>query len=586
MLTIVCLVFMLLLSTGSVLASDISAALFTGTVRATNSGSAAGPLTAVFSLNSTALKSAYGIDDSWDYVAMRTSAGADAYYMPAPPASSTWGVFIESIAASGSKDSVLYSGNASLSSTKYIFPGEAGISVQDTATLEMGNEFSVNITSPYLNTDTEAWAWSKPNAFGIMTGSGNVTANIYDGTPTTSSALRPTAAGDETNLTPLSGTNYGSNGDNNDGTYVYTTSTSYVRDIYTTANHTTENGPISSVTFSYRIKTATWAQYAYAKPVFKINGTVYEGTEQSEGDNAAFHTKTQEYTTNPDTGVPWTWDDIDSAQIGVTLKGTGGVQAQCADIWLTVNYQSAADIALTTTANVTAGLYGSLTVYADTTNLYIDVDGSNEASVALGGTSVPDTDSDIIFGESGATFFFQQIDVTVSGSPAASWEWEWATTLADSVNSIVATPSWISEGNDPDVTAALVNFSPINQAQSISTGSENWPELYTSAPSEPETAYSENTSPGLFFAPPLNSLLDMAGIPRSFFWYNFAFFIIIIGGIVTHRMHPSILLQFGVMLVLMIFFALPGINVYGMFTTIYFSLFSFGIIVMSRSYGL
>jgi len=78
----------------------------------------------------------------------------------------------------------------------------------------------------------------------------------------------------------------------------------------------------------------------YAKAAIKTNGTVYTGSEETVG--TSFTTNSYQWTTNPDTGSAWTWDEIDALQAGVELKSGGAIDtAACTQVYVEVAYNGA-----------------------------------------------------------------------------------------------------------------------------------------------------------------------------------------------------------------------------------------------------
>jgi len=148
--------------------------------------------------------------------------------------------------------------------------------------------------------------------------------------------LSPTGAGIETNLTPSAGANWQCVSDSNDATYVWTASTSYVRDLYALADATATTGTINSVTLYFRIINSG-ADTTYGVPTFYINGNYYNGSYQTA--TAGWATKYESFTTNPSTSSAWTWNDINDMQIGVNLLTSNiASQARCSEVYAVVNY--------------------------------------------------------------------------------------------------------------------------------------------------------------------------------------------------------------------------------------------------------
>ena len=174
--------------------------------------------------------------------------------------------------------------------------------------------------------------------------------------------LRPNAAGDETSL-PVQYPNSTAHWDkvsesvaDDYTTYVAmsTTINTYQRDLYNLEPHTTETGVINSVTIYFRIGDGSSNGTCYAKPSQKSGGTVTDGTEvaYSIGTNFVFSTYSQTYTTNPATGNAYTWAEIDSLQVGISLKSAVSYKfSECTQIYVEVSYISTPNIVAVSASN-------------------------------------------------------------------------------------------------------------------------------------------------------------------------------------------------------------------------------------------
>jgi hypothetical protein len=155
--------------------------------------------------------------------------------------------------------------------------------------------------------------------------------------------LRPHATGDHTGISyqsPATGAHYDKVDEvTADGTtYVYTYNSVEEYDLYGIPDHTTENGTINYVKLFYRVCVSTQC-YGYFKPTIKTGGTVYYGT-QTIRTTIGWITYNYTWTANPQTGVAWTWDDIDALQIGIAMRVLGGYYdtAGCTQVYVEVNY--------------------------------------------------------------------------------------------------------------------------------------------------------------------------------------------------------------------------------------------------------
>jgi hypothetical protein len=120
-----------------------------------------------------------------------------------------------------------------------------------------------------------------------------------------------------------------------DTTYVYVGNSLNLYDLYNLPAHT-GSGTINFIkVYIVAKKVSDAGTNAYALTYVKTGGTPYTG-----GSNAltiGYVSYSTQYNTNPQTGVAWTWDDIDALQIGVRLN-TGLTNARCTQVYVEVDY--------------------------------------------------------------------------------------------------------------------------------------------------------------------------------------------------------------------------------------------------------
>ena len=129
-------------------------------------------------------------------------------------------------------------------------------------------------------------------------------------------------------------------------TYLYTTSASYVSDLYGLSNRPTtgDAGTINSVTVHARI--GVWAIIAGAgmNGLFQVKSGTTTDTGAAHivstaGTGFKWQNFSDTWNTNPDTSNAWTWDEIDSLQAGTQLKlNTGTAFAVSTQVWIVVDY--------------------------------------------------------------------------------------------------------------------------------------------------------------------------------------------------------------------------------------------------------
>ena len=173
-----------------------------------------------------------------------------------------------------------------------------------------------------------------------------------------------------------------------DVTYVEDGGGIYATDLYN-LDDTSLSGAIRSVTIYVNCK-GTKLGAESARTTIKTNGVVDDGTpEILTTDYVDYSTV---YTTNPQSGNPWTWDEINALQAGVGLKKpTGGAQSRCTQVWVDVEYFSTAISIVGKVADTAVGTITFPEGAPDATvsDPYNDVDGDTDKQVLHASTSEP-----------------------------------------------------------------------------------------------------------------------------------------------------------------------------------------------------
>ena len=248
---------------------------------------------------------------------------------------------------------------------------------------------------------------------------------------------------------------------------------------------------------------------------------------------------------------------------------------------------------------------GSLTMTATATwtqSLSLGVDNLNLSSdSSVMGASVPNTTANWTFFENNAMPYVEAANITVGGNLRFSFAgWEYAETFTDaSGGGNTMTPSFRTTSSDADVSTALISFAPITLASAIGNATSQWPSIMADAPDEPSTAYSEKITPGIFFAPLVHTIAEFgagswsrssAVVLEQLFWYGFAFFFIMLASIGTYyafaaNAKEALFVKIFATAGVMIFFALPGINIYGLYVPMYYIFFATGILMLKKDFG-
>ena len=201
-------------------------------------------------------------------------------------------------------------------------------------------KFTDNVTDSFDNSDNIA------SSVNVTISGGQAKLTFISGA-TDNETLRPNAAGDETNITtqyPATDAHWDKVDDvtsDNDSTYVETNKGQWEEDLYEIGNHTAL-GTINYVKV-YMVARATGTPQQESVYVqLKTNGVEYDGTAQWV--TASYAPYSEQWTNNPQTGNPWTWDEIDNLQIGIGMRSsrTSGSPAskytRSTQVYVEVNY--------------------------------------------------------------------------------------------------------------------------------------------------------------------------------------------------------------------------------------------------------
>jgi hypothetical protein len=177
----------LLVAAWPVYAADVSGALYTADVVATNSGDATSGVAAAVDINTQALINGKYVTEDLLNTALQTSGGSDVPFMPGV-GSNPWVYWLPSIEASESIPYVFYCGGPAMQEGFYYFPDDGGMTTDDDDSLELGNIFQIE-QKGYV--DTSAGSGKnlvcKDDAIITYTSDGEITSAINTALPEYSS---------------------------------------------------------------------------------------------------------------------------------------------------------------------------------------------------------------------------------------------------------------------------------------------------------------------------------------------------------------------------------------------------------------
>ena len=117
--------------------------------------------------------------------------------------------------------------------------------------------------------------------------------------------------------------------------YAYNSNIDAYWDLYNIPNHTTEFGLIAFVEVTLRCQRQ--GASGRVKAYLKISGTKYRASPYQ---NVALNWTNYsfEWDTNPNTGIAWTWANIDALQVGLSLGTAAFKLCRCTQVYLEVKH--------------------------------------------------------------------------------------------------------------------------------------------------------------------------------------------------------------------------------------------------------
>lgn len=440
----------------TVFASDISGATFSGVIQVTNNSSGVDYTNqqTVASINATNF-----IDGGYFNSGVTNAAilfgGSDIAFMPGFP-DTVWAIEVPSINRNGLLNYILYN-NATGGKIRY-FPGVTGMSVPDNGTLELGGNFTVGI-SGFFDASNSGNLTNKTNAFTIRgDGSGNITAIIRNGVTQESYIINDDSAED------FFGVEWEAQTFTNNAAYIITAVKVRVfrilspGDVTVSIRATAAGEPtgadLTTGTFDGDTLTTNtsgeWITITLS-PIALDNATQYAIVMRAVSGSGA-------------NTVSWRADGSSPTYSGGTRVSSGNSGSN----WNVVSgtdllFETISDLEVTA-SGVTTGEH-TITATANTSHFWISIDGVNTDNTTLSGANVTDNSENWVIAENAVMPYMSSANITVDGTLAGSWVWQYAATFSDlSANSNTATPTFRSATSNANVTASLLSWLPISQA--------------------------------------------------------------------------------------------------------------------------
>ncbi len=511
---------MLILATiigpGTILASTITDAIYQANIRATNASYTATHVAAPFTWATDSLLDGYYIDSEFNNLAMRDSIGNDIPFMPGQ-GSDPWIMWIDQIAQNSAINYNLYTGGETAMGGKLAyFPDTAGMSVVDSASLELGNSFEIELSGRF----NDGYNLSKFGAFWIYTSGTDVSAgnsSSYTETPYNGTAYSATSM-------------YGANWiaqtfqfSNDVAVNQFTFRTQRVGNptgnfnyaIYATSGDVPTGSALvsGSVVASTISTSAVNHTFDFSNIINLTAGTRYAivlSLPNGDSSNKLTHWYNP---TNPYANGRY-----------CTTNNSGSSWSGTATIDINISITGNANNTIVTAADISSSEHVyKISLSAGTMNIYID--GLLEGSAAFA-VSITDNANNLVIGANGSMPYLYYAKITVGGVLKGSWEWQYAATFTDlSGNSNDATPSFRTTTTDADVSVSVISYTACNQSAFITGEDDEAVEIVTDDDigEMPDGWYGDLHPENLPGGQAISDFLENMDFPPAFFWYSLVY---------------------------------------------------------------
>jgi len=510
--------FILVAITGAVpiMASTITDAIYMADIRATNASYTAQKVSVPFIWSSQSLLDGYYIDPDFSNLALRDSGGVDIAFMPGY-GSNPWMMWVEQISQNSAINYNLYTGGDTAMGGKLAyFPDTAGMSVVDSASLELGNDFEIELSGRF----NDGYNLSKFGAFWIYTSGTDVSAG------NSSSYTETPYNGTTASATSLYGANWIAQTfqfSNDVAVNQFTFRTQRVGNptgnfnyaIYATSGDVPTGSALvsGSVVASTISTSAVNHTFDFSNIINLTAGTRYAIVLSLPNGDSSNKLTYWYNPTNPYANGRY-----------CTTNNSGSSWSGTATTDINISITGNANNTIVTAADISSSEHVyKISLSAGTMNIYID--GLLEGSAAFA-VSITDNANNLVIGANGSMPYLYYAKITVGGVLKGSWEWQYAATFTDlSGNSNDATPSFRITTTDADVSVAVINYAACNQSAFIVGDDEDAVEIVTDDDlGTMPTGWYVNLHPeNLPGGQQITDFLEEMNFPSAFLWLSLAF---------------------------------------------------------------
>lgn len=605
-------VLLLLASTTLVFASNITEADYYGVITVSNNSTTSTNVGINCTINTGSMISQGFLNSGANNCAVQNTSGADIAFMPSVNASYPWCFWVPSIGTDSYLSYLLYTGNVSGGKVRY-FPGSGGMITLDSESLEPSENFTIelkgwvdtttgadknlinkqnvrlyvsdtvseNITASigaYLLDEFSIDLWADIGAnVGVNVGTGRLE---YDVVGADARSSRDLGAGliSDTEWT-MDFTFYPDTADA--GTAIFAFG---LFDALGNFNGFPTDAVYMQINDGVDCHLGRFdggGQDSVGPITIALDNTYYVTLERTSATEAKLSIFTDAARTTHTAGSPKTLaipNTIVNLRYAQASSYTGATQASKG--WFD-DLRIDSEVVTVTATGVASGEH-SVTLTANTTHMWLDIDGSTEDTVALSGTSVPDNSANWTFLQNDVMPYMEYQDISVNGTQVQYIDWEYGTTFNDTSGyGNDATPSFRITSSDADVSAELTLFQPIAESKAPAWALDTTPSALVSTTITTTGTFATTPSPtSAPFIAVIEAVSNATSTPSQLPFTIIAGFVILAASLgVSHFMRRNnsnsliiklavIMLLFGIFIAvdifdfwMLIFFLIPAVAI-------------------------
>ncbi len=511
-----------------VAASTVTGAGYKGTVIIANSGTATNSNAVPFTCHTAELINGKMLNATASDAALLDGAGNDIAFMPGW-STNPWVLFNSSINQNDHQNNYLYTSGATGGKLRYI-PGTGYMTTADSSSLEFSTGGGLTVfaveTKGYVDTAYPTTLGKqllyKPEAFALDVSNTNTIGAYFLAASTTLGVVNSNA--NHFSFNDSTKTRAGTRFNAVQG-YLVTQAQIYMTkngsptgNLSCTIRRVSDDSLLGTLgtLAAYGLSTSATAQ-TFNTPVYIPCNTdvrvLIEYTEGTASNYISIFGATGAYITTTYTSSTYT-DTASRTDMKITYV----------------------PVTKSVTATATPGEH-TIKAYADSTNLKIDIDGVNQGSVALSGTSVPDNSYNYTSFINNVMPYVEYQKIWIGNNLNQYVYWEYAATFSDHSGSATlhpATPTFPTTSTDPDVTATLSSFGPnvLSSTPVAGSGAGSW-DLLPSVPADPGLFTEMNMT--FFGAPFCTTFSARTTIPIDLVVISWAFGWALLLGFIAYR---------------------------------------------------